>query len=332
MSKLLMRGAARRLLQATSLLAAGSFCLIASALSAPAEAGPCEGVGVALPDGSNVLNPSNGSIGCTSVAGGTLSYDGGLRPAVDLGAPQGTTTYSYDPGPGQVLGSDTEPPSRTTTYTYDSDRLSSATAPSGVVTHYTYDPATDRLTSESDTAGRMITYTYYDAGPDTGKLKQATDAPSGVTTTYTYYDTGHDAGLLQSASDSHGNVTMYLYDTENRLSSDTVTNGATTTVYDYAYDGFDRMTTETTNPGGTQTQTIYDYGNGPNPLDHDTDPLGHVTSYIYDGANRVTSDTDPNGTTGFIYSADIPEPNTLLLLGAGLAATLWRRRARPAAI
>jgi RHS repeat-associated protein len=197
-------------------------------------------------------------------------------------------------------------------YSYDTHGyVTSAVAPDGATTSYTYDPGTLEVASMTDADGNTTTYKY----DSEGNLTQRTDAlgfvtaytyepvfnqmtsmtdPNGRTTTYTY-----DAhGNRIQATDPLGNSEIWTYDSHGNVLTDTNKDGYTTT---YTYDAKGNLAT-TADPLGNVTTTVYDADGN---LTRRTDANSHTTRYAYDGLNRLVTLTDPlgNATTN-VYDGE----------------------------
>ncbi len=163
-------------------LSIGSGVLSLAALHAPAFAGPCSASGVVLesPDGTTVIE-ADGSVSCIVLPGGDalLSLTGQVTPLVPLGAPRGTTTYTYD-SVGQLPSENNSLGRTTLTYDYEGGRLASSSSPARLITTYTYDGGSNLLTSET-LPGHLVTTYSYDAN---GNL--LSERVAGTTYTFDY--------------------------------------------------------------------------------------------------------------------------------------------------
>ncbi|MBI3541862.1 MAG: carboxypeptidase-like regulatory domain-containing protein [Deltaproteobacteria bacterium] len=199
------------------------------------------------------------------------------------------------------------------------------TRPDGTTVSFTYDPATDDLIAQSDSALNVSTSQTYDAF---GNILTQTDG-RGFTSATTYDPA---TGLVLSKSDPLGHGPSYQY---NQLGLPTIMSNAlgksTTTRYDafgnvssitdplnhttsyvrdlagytismtnaknqttqYQHDSFNRLSS-VTNPKNETTSYIY-LASG--QLSQISDPLGGVTSFQYDVLGRLSSKTDPLGMT-----------------------------------
>jgi RHS repeat-associated protein len=197
-------------------------------------------------------------------------------------------------------------------YSYESHGyVTSAVAPDGATTGYTYDPTTLQVASQTDADGNTTNYQYDSMG---NLLQQTAASPFGFVTTYTYepvfnqmtsmtdangrtttYKIDPATGNRLMATDPLGNSEKWTYDSHGNVLTHTDKNGNTTT---YTYDGNGNLAT-TTDPLGNVTTTVYDVeGN----LTSRTDADGHTTTFTYDDRDRLIKQTDPLGkTTQYSY-------------------------------
>jgi len=225
----------------------------------------------------------------------TYTYDlaGNLSSRTDFNGKR--TTYAYDPV--NRLTSKTPDPSLseptisftyaasgqrqtmvdasgTTTYTYDlRDRLTQKATPEGTLS-YTYDVG-GNITSvrSSNTNGTSVDY-FYDVLNRLSSVRDNRSA-SGMTT-YTYDSVGN----LQSYLYPSGVETSYAYNTLNRLTNASISNGTPLAGYTYAL-----------GPAGNRTG-VRELG-------------GRQVSYNYDALYRLRSETisgsSISGTIGYVY-------------------------------
>jgi RHS repeat-associated protein len=206
-------------------------------------------------------------------------YDYMQRLDRDVGAASQTTIYTYDYN--RNLKTITDPLGRLTTNNYDAlNRLTSIVDAASGTTTFTYD-AKDRLSTVKDPKISSTTnYTYNGLGDLTQQV-----SPDTGTTAFTY----DAAGNVATQTDARSVVTTYTYDTLNRVTAATVTDGTVT----YEYDN--------TTTGGA-------YAKG--KLTKITDPSG-TTGYVYDTLGRVTSKAQVTNATpanktftvGYSYSS-----------------------------
>ncbi len=157
------------------------------------------------------------------------------------------------------------------------------------MTSYTYDGASKRVASITQTDGSVLSITYHTSGAFTGWAKDLTQTVgSGDTrvTSFAYTDEG--GGLLRTEiTDPRGQVTkLWSKNTDNggtptdergqlmRVMAPPAKTGATPTEINYTYDASGNVLTAVTKSGTTTLSTV---------------------SYQYDAAGNVTQITDANG-------------------------------------
>lgn len=130
----------------------------------------------------------------------------------------------------------------------------------------------------------------------TEQLVNGTAITPQVDTIYSYSSLSADPALL-STIDTGGKVNrVWLYDSEDRVSSTVMTEGGT---FDYAYAG---GTATVTTPGGVFRTLSHD---AEGRLTAETDGVGGTYVYTYDGFGRLASSTDRAGrTTGYAYELE----------------------------
>jgi RHS repeat-associated protein len=175
-------------------------------------------------------------------------------------------------------------------YTYDSNAHPvTVVAPDGATTTYSYDPATLKVSSVTD-SNLHTTNLQYDSE---GNLTQLTDA-LGHITTYTYEPVFNQ---MTSLTDPNGHTTTYTYDGRGNRLSETDPLGGTRS---WAYDPHGNVLTATDKDGNT-TGFVYDsFGN----LQQSNDARSDVTIYTYDVMGNRTSMTDANShSTSYQYDS-----------------------------
>ena len=292
--------------------------------------------------GFNVINPNRYRLTTTDGNVYIINQSTGLESITD------TNGNTITLGPGGIIHS----AGKSVTFARDAqDRITTITDPMGNTIQYEYDFYGD-LVSVTDQEGNTTQFTYnsshglldiidprgitparneYD---DEGRLIAIVDADGnrvefthnigtrqevvrdrlGNVTVYEYDDDGN----VVSQTDALGNTTSYTYDARGNKLSETDPLGNTTA---YTYDAQDNMLSQTdplgnrtdytynsrgqvlttTDPLGNVTTNTYD-ANG--NLTSITDPLGNVTTHTYDAAGNLTSITDPLGNvTTYTYDA-----------------------------
>ncbi len=251
----------------------------------------------------------------------TKSYDGDGNPIAATDRDGNTTLYRYDAdnelvgvtradgttvqygydGDGNQL-TQTDGAGRTTSYAYDAlDRLSSVTDPLGRTTAYGYD-ATGNRTSLVDPSGRTTSYAY-----DAANELTSVGYSDGTTPNVTYAYSAD--GQRTSMADGTG-TTAYVYDTLNRLTSQT--NGAGQTVA-YGYDLAGHLTSLTYPNGKTVTRTYDAAGR----LTAIRDWLGHTTTLTPNPDGATAGVAYGNGVTAATVFDATDRPTTITDKAAG---------------
>lgn len=263
------------------------------------------------------------------------NYDGAGRLTQKTAADGIVTTYSYSPRGN--LASVTEAGggfSRTASFTYDlTNRLATASMPSGQVLTYAYDGA-DQLVSVTDQSGNQVIYTYDTRGNRTSQTVKDSSGAVASAVTMVYNERSYLASITSAGSttslgtdalgnvlqvqDGRGNTTTNQFDALNRLwRTVNAANGSTTARFTPAGD----IAQVVTPNGAAFGFEIDDLGNalkehspdrgtvamgydGAGNLTSRTDARGVLTSYVYDALNRVTSISYPSGTENVSYAYD----------------------------
>jgi RHS repeat-associated protein len=239
----------------------------------------------------------------------TLDYDvnGLLLRASHSSGRHFSLSYDSD---GRLIAVESDD-GRTASYGYASDgTLASVAAPGGGVTQFTtatggpflqvasitnadgnlvvantYDPATQRVTTQRFPTGGGAEFGYSDSG-----LTTVTSTPSNAQLTFQA-----DAnGRMTRGTDPFGEAATFAYNSDGRL-------------------------TEAVTPGGTQLTQTYDAAG--NVL---TSAYGGAsTAWTYDSANRVITAENPVGaTTAYAYSGDSHVPTQITGPDGGVVTQL----------
>jgi len=208
--------------------------------------------------------------------------------------PAGTVNYAYDTLNRLVTVTNTD--GKQTGYTYDANGNRTKTVlPNGTETNYTFD-ALNRLTGveHRTTATQAVIKGYaYTLKPNgqRASVKEYDAAGTIRTRAYTYDSLNRltQDVLTDARTPANTSTTAYTYGNTGNRASKTVTQNGTTTATVYTYDSDDRLTTETT-PAGTTTYTWDANGN----LTRKTEPT-QATLYTWDSNNRLS--TVQRGTT-----------------------------------
>ncbi|MDQ2739635.1 MAG: type IV secretion protein Rhs, partial [Actinomycetota bacterium] len=255
------------------------------------------------------------------VSGGVtaMTYDSSERVLTQTDPDGRKTTFTYGPSssPSLVAGQTlvTDPSGHQTLDTYTGGLLTKETKGYGssvaATWSYTYDPISLGVSTMSDPAGNVSTFSY----DDHGNKISSSDA-DGHTTSYLY----DNAGDVTETIDPTGVATVNLYDqaghvgsnsgtfTWGDLTSSTVTEAnnvaesqtgnfgpAPTRTTNFYYDDTAHPADRTriVNPNGNTTTATYD---SVGDLASSTDPLGHKTLNSYDTARGwLTKTVSPNG-------------------------------------
>ncbi len=226
-----------------------------------------------------------------------MQYDvmGNIISLVEaVGTPEEkVTTYTYlyrePPYEGQILEK------RVVT--------SSVANPGGnKTTVFTYDSLTGKLITsrEEGFLGDLSQYSYMTtyAYTSSGAIRSIDGPLPGTadTITYEYYPNG----LLWKIIEANGATTIFLeYDGLGNVLQKTDPNGVLTT---QAYDARGRMSSQTVSNGATQYTTLYTYDAEGN-IETVTYPKGNVTGYEHDSLGRQTRISDEFGNhMDYIYS------------------------------
>ena len=248
-----------------------------------------------------VLVTPRGQITCTVYDDSTVSLNGRLNAAAPLGSGNVTST-TYDAQDRLVSDTGSFP----TTTVYDSrGDLMTVTDPAGTE-RYFYDNQ-NRLVSESGPA--TITNTVYDSS---GRIVSLTDPQS---TTSFHYDTRDRLFETDTVTGSGTLTTTFGYDALDRL----ITEITPTDTITFTYDALGRVV-EALDVGGNPYRVDFFYDLTSGLLDQvDVNGSPIRTTYTYDANGLLTGASDP-GTMSLIYTAEVPEPSSLVLLGSALLA------------
>jgi large repetitive protein len=181
-------------------------------------------------------------------------------------------------------------------YAYDAQgRLSTVTTTLGsdtdtstdsYVTTYTYDGASDRIASVSQSDGTVVSYTYAADANGVYRVATITTGSGGAAQILTLsYDLGTDT---TSVANALGQAWTYTYNAAGQLTQVTAptVNGSSPTTR-YSYDSNGNLLTATDADGGT---TSYSYDANGNRLSVE-DASGHTVSYTYNADDQVLSQT-----------------------------------------
>ncbi|MFE4632726.1 LamG-like jellyroll fold domain-containing protein [Streptomyces sp. NPDC056773] len=238
----------------------------------------------------------------TYTTGSEPAVGGGVTPAglVATTKSTGGTTVSYAYFASGDLAKSTAPSGLVTSYTYDglgrklTETQTSDATPNGVTTTYTYN-AMSRVSSETGpgvkneitgiTHTARVNRTYDEDGRLlTESTQDTTGGDPTRTTTYRY----NARGLNEAVTDAAGNETAFAHDSLGRVSQET--------------DAAGNVVTHSFTKRGSLAESVLKNWTG--------DPSGQtrdlvLVSHAYDPAGRLASTTDAMGaTTAFTYFDD----------------------------
>lgn len=219
-----------------------------------------------------------------SVGGASQSLGYNASPAVSAYSPATTTD---DAGNQSQLGYDAAG-NQTTTSTG-----SGATAATATVSYNSDGTAATALAPGNGTNTTGYTYTNHQL---TGVTPVAITPVNGSAALGAHAYTYDALGRIQSESDGAGRTTSYTYDGDDRVLTESFSDGTPTVTN--TYDTAGHLLTQASG-SGTITNTWDQLGNllsTENTADGNTDP-----SYTYDKASLETSFTVPDGTVTYSY-------------------------------
>jgi YD repeat-containing protein len=225
---------------------------------------------------SRVLNASGESVWFTYDANKNLTK---IHTTDAAGVVTGTSTYyEYDTSNRLIkVKVDLSP---------ENSSLSDGKA---YITNYTYDGASTRLASITQSDGSTVVFTYALVGGQYA-ITNIAEGDLGQRQTAIAYN---QAGKTVSVTDANGNLSSLQYDSSGRITRLTEGDGG---FAQYAYDAQGNLISVTDAEG---QQTVYQYdANGNRTLSRGV--LGDTIAYTYDGANRLIHEIryagiDPDG-------------------------------------
>ncbi|MGH8296753.1 MAG: hypothetical protein ACRETZ_14845 [Steroidobacteraceae bacterium] len=318
-----------------------------------------------LSGSSDVFNDTAQQNGVVDVA--SNQYDGLDRLILATLPEGGTVGYAYSPDLENNItavtrtakpGSPLTP--LMTSYAYDPlyNKPTRITDPLGLVTTFSYDPATGNLLSSVADAGgsghfnATARYTYNGYG----QVLSATD-PLGTVTAFAYDGHGNPTMIIRdsgaghlnqatamiysplgdviSLTDPNGNITTSTYDADRRLTQVSAPPAPFPLVTAFTYDPDGRLLATQKSANGTVLATTGATYTLTGKLASATDANGNVTRYAYDAVDRLAQVSDAAGrVTNYTYDAlgrllgvynPAIQPEALLALGYtpdGLRASL----------
>jgi len=282
---------------------------------------------------TSMRTPNNYGGAATAVT--AMTYDSSERVLTQTDAVGRVTTFNYGPSTtpsltaGQTLV--TDPSGHKILDTYANGLLTSETKGYGTTAagtwSYTYDPVSLGVSTASDPAGNLSTFSYDDHGNKTsssdadgrttnyaydnaGDLIETVD-PTGVATVNVYDQAGHittGSGTTNNGTFTWGDLTSSTVTLANNIVESVTGNfgAAPTRTTNYYYDDAahpaDR--TRVVSPNSNTTTATYDSAGD---LASSSDPLGHKTLSGYDTARGwLTSTVAPSGTAGGVSTTCVP--------------------------
>jgi RHS repeat-associated protein len=260
-------------------------------------------------------NGNPGRITDPNSQGVLYTYDGLNRvKTITQQADGSLTQYTYDANGN--LSHVVLPNGNSLDYTYDpANRLTTISDGLGNSLHYGYDTEGNRISEERhdpsdviksflafqyDSLNRLQRVTnpdtsYTEYGYDPGGNRTSMKDPNGATTGY-----GYDAlNRLTTTTQPGTIVTAFGYDSQDHLTSVTDPNTNVTT---YEYDDAGRLLKTVSPDTGTTVYTYDDAGN----LKTKRDANNILTGYQYDALNRLTLISFPNASQNIAYGYDSP--------------------------
>jgi len=237
-------------------------------------------------DGNGNLVASTDPLGNTS----SYAYNSAGQVLSATDANGNVTQFAYS---GSDLVSVTDPLGRTTARFLDAaGRLLSVTDALGQMTRYSYN-SFDQIMSTTDAAGNVTSFGY----DGNGNLTSVADARNSSTPTIYTYDS---LDRLATRKDPLGNIESYQYDGIGNLTQFTDRRGRISV---YQYDSLNRLSFGgygmTAGPAYESTENrTYDAANR---LTQVADSLSGTVTQGYDGLDRLISEVTPQGSVGYTY-------------------------------
>ncbi|THB75563.1 MAG: RHS repeat protein, partial [Gammaproteobacteria bacterium] len=159
-------------------------------------------------------------------------------------------------------------------------------------TTYTYDGASDRIASISQTDGTHVSFTYERSGRDY-KVRTMTDAQGDISV-FTYSEGS------TNVQDSLGNITTFHYDAQNRLIKvEQPSIGGVRSTVEYEYNDLNDADNITRIIDANGNEVVYQYDANGNQI-YQRDQLGNVIERTYNANSQLETETvylvaDPDG-------------------------------------
>jgi RHS repeat-associated protein len=202
----------------------------------------------------------------------TFSFDARDRKTQSVDRLAGATNFVYDAN--NNLATLTDAQGGVTSYVFDPRNLmTTETFPDGRMRNYTFDAA-HRLIKRVDQAGATTKY-HYDSANRMIEREYPAPTPPDV------FSFDSASRLITAISGQYNNIVNRTYDATNRLTSETLTVGATPYSVGYGYDADNR-----------QTQIIYPNGA---IIDRTFTDRNQLESVAYNGVNAAILNYDNAG-------------------------------------
>jgi RHS repeat-associated protein len=233
-----------------------------------------------------------------------FTYDGAGNRTTLVDPAGQTTTYGYDDASQLTSIGYSDGATPNVSFTYTANGLRKTMADGTGTTTYSYD-SLNRLTSQTNGAGQMISYGY-----DLDNNLTSLTYPNGKTVGRAY----DDANRLESVTDWLSHTTTLTADPNSNVTGVAYPNGITATS---AFNRADQITSVTDKNAGGTTLASFTYTRDPNGQLTSTTPTGtgqgSNETYTYSKLNQL------NALNGSPYTYDAADNLTKLSNGATLA-------------
>ena len=227
----------------------------------------------------------------------TYTYDAFDRQLTAQDAYGAQIAYAYDPN-GNRKSLATQD-ARVTRYGYDGlNRLTGVASPAGSV-QYLYDKS-GLITQEIGSNGSATT-TAYDGAQRPTRITLTRGATLLSLTEYGY-DVNGNRTLERINRPGGAQLTSYRYDTADRLTGTTRTEGAVTADTTWTYDLADNRLTEAVTQRGTTTTRSYTY-DARSRLTRIDDSASGATTLSYDAQGNLLQKQQGGDTTAYVWNA-----------------------------
>lgn len=272
----------------------------------------------------------------TDALGRTTSYshDGVGNLLTATNASGQVMTYGYDADNRRTSVTPSDPATSAFTYTYNPDGQVTDEEGADISRQYSYD-SLNRLSSTEEVATvepapgatpqvrRTIAYGYDLMGRVTALSLGTNPAGGDALITRDFARTYNQAGEMTSVADGLGDTTLFQYDADANLTTETYPNS---TLASFSYDAADQMISVLdTNAAGAPFLSLC-YTRSPNGLVATTNSsctaAGPTATYSYDGSSRLTSAGLAGGAPPTTYGYDLADNLTSVTSPAGMTRSL----------